>query len=135
MCTDGVYHLLIESTGKGPVVHKKSRVTTTGVYYLARGRPGSKIACNLLSHRWHVRHRTLSTVVTPAGASLTMYREIRPYANSIWDDNNNNNCCNKYALARAEFIDDARVENIISDLEGVWTSRRNNFDFDFCFFS
>ena len=33
----------------------------------------------------------LSTVVTPAGASLTMYREIRPYANSIWDDNNNNN--------------------------------------------
>ena len=32
----------------------------------------------------------LSTVVTPAGASLTMYREIRPYANSIWDDNNNN---------------------------------------------
>ena len=30
-------------------------------------------------------------VVTPAGASLTMYREIRPYANSIWDDNNNNN--------------------------------------------
>ena len=31
----------------------------------------------------------LSTVVTPAGASLTMYREIRPYANSIWDDNNN----------------------------------------------
>ena len=30
----------------------------------------------------------LSTVVTPAGASLTMYREIRPYANSIWDDNN-----------------------------------------------
>ena len=40
----------------------------------------------------------LSTVVTPAGASLTMYREIRSYANSIWDDNNNNNnnnpaCC------------------------------------------
>ena len=34
----------------------------------------------------------LSTVVTPAGASLTMYREIRSYANSIWDDNNNNNC-------------------------------------------
>ena len=33
----------------------------------------------------------LSTVVTPAGASLTMYREIRSYANSIWDDNNNNN--------------------------------------------
>ena len=33
----------------------------------------------------------LSTVVTPAGASLTMYREIRPHANSIWDDNNNNN--------------------------------------------
>ena len=32
----------------------------------------------------------LSTVVTPAGASLTMYREIRSYANSIWDDNNNN---------------------------------------------
>ena len=32
-----------------------------------------------------------STVVTPAGASLTMYREIRSYANSIWDDNNNNN--------------------------------------------
>ena len=32
---------------------------------------------------------SLSTVVTPAGASLTMYREIRPYANSIWDDNNN----------------------------------------------
>ena len=31
----------------------------------------------------------LSTVVTPAGASLTMYREIRSYANSIWDDNNN----------------------------------------------
>ena len=31
------------------------------------------------------------TVVTPAGASLTMYREIRSYANSIWDDNNNNN--------------------------------------------
>ena len=30
-------------------------------------------------------------VVTPAGASLTMYREIRSYANSIWDDNNNNN--------------------------------------------
>ena len=30
----------------------------------------------------------LSTVVTPAGASLTMYREIRSYANSIWDDNN-----------------------------------------------
>ena len=29
----------------------------------------------------------LSTVVTPAGASLTMYREIRSYANSIWDDN------------------------------------------------
>ena len=36
----------------------------------------------------------LSTVVTPAGASLTMYREIRPYANSIWDDNNNNNNSN-----------------------------------------
>ena len=38
----------------------------------------------------------LSTVVTPAGASLTMYREIRSYANSIWDDNNNNRglgCC------------------------------------------
>ena len=33
----------------------------------------------------------LSTVVTPAGASITMYREIRSYANSIWDDNNNNN--------------------------------------------
>ena len=33
----------------------------------------------------------LSTVVTPAGASLTMYREIRSYANSIWDNNNNNN--------------------------------------------
>ena len=33
----------------------------------------------------------LSTVVTPDGASLTMYREIRSYANSIWDDNNNNN--------------------------------------------
>ena len=33
----------------------------------------------------------LSTVVTPAGASLTMYLEIRSYANSIWDDNNNNN--------------------------------------------
>ena len=33
----------------------------------------------------------LSTVVTPAGASLTMYREIRSYANRIWDDNNNNN--------------------------------------------
>ena len=33
----------------------------------------------------------LSTVVTPAGASLTMYREIRPYANSIWDDNNKYN--------------------------------------------
>ena len=32
----------------------------------------------------------LSTVVTPAGASLTVYREIRSYANSIWDDNNNN---------------------------------------------
>ena len=32
-----------------------------------------------------------SYTVTPAGASLTMYREIRPYANSIWDDNNNNN--------------------------------------------
>ena len=31
----------------------------------------------------------LSTVVTPAGASLTMYREIRSYANSIWDDNTN----------------------------------------------
>ena len=31
----------------------------------------------------------LSTVVTPVGASLTMYREIRSYANSIWDDNNN----------------------------------------------
>ena len=30
-------------------------------------------------------------LVTPAGASLTMYREIRSYANSIWDDNNNNN--------------------------------------------
>ena len=29
--------------------------------------------------------------MTPAGASLTMYREIRSYANSIWDDNNNNN--------------------------------------------
>ena len=28
----------------------------------------------------------LSTVVTPAGASL-MYREIRSYANSIWDCN------------------------------------------------
>ena len=28
--------------------------------------------------------------MTPAGASLTMYREIRSYANSIWDDNNNN---------------------------------------------
>ena len=33
----------------------------------------------------------LSTVVTPAGASLKLYREIRSYANSIWDDNNNNN--------------------------------------------
>ena len=41
----------------------------------------------------------LSTVVTPAGASLTMYREIRSYANSIWDDNNNNNKrCNQLAL-------------------------------------
>ena len=30
----------------------------------------------------------LSTVVTPAGASLLMYREIHSYANSIWDDNN-----------------------------------------------
>ena len=37
----------------------------------------------------------LSTVVTPAGASLTMYREIRSYANSIWDDNNNNVMCQK----------------------------------------
>ena len=33
----------------------------------------------------------LSTVVTPAGASLLMYRDIHSYANSIWDDNNNNN--------------------------------------------
>ena len=40
----------------------------------------------------------LSTVVTPAGASLTMYREIRSYANSIWDDNNNNNNCTVLAL-------------------------------------
>ena len=31
----------------------------------------------------------LSTVVTPAGASLQTYREIYFYANSIWDDNNN----------------------------------------------
>ena len=37
----------------------------------------------------------LSTVVTPAGASLTMYREIRSYANSIWDDNNNKVSCNQ----------------------------------------
>ena len=50
-----------------------------------------------------VRERTavermcgLSTVVTPAGASLTMYREIRSYANSIWDDNNNNNRVTRY---------------------------------------
>ena len=43
----------------------------------------------------------LSTVVTPAGASLTMYREIRPYANSIWDDNNNNN--NNHSLYRVPF--------------------------------
>ena len=28
----------------------------------------------------------LSTVVTPAGASLSMYREIYSHANSIWDD-------------------------------------------------
>ena len=37
----------------------------------------------------------LSTVVTPAGASLTMYREIRSYANSIRDDNNNNNSASR----------------------------------------
>ena len=43
----------------------------------------------------------LSTVVTPAGASLTMYREIRPYANSTWDDNNNNN---NYLLAGKDEI-------------------------------
>ena len=34
--------------------------------------------------------------MTPAGASLTMYREIRSYANSIWDDNNNNNKVEKH---------------------------------------
>ena len=42
----------------------------------------------------------LSTVVTPAGASLTMYREIRSYANSIWDDNNNNHGSSRYPIVR-----------------------------------
>ena len=40
----------------------------------------------------------LSTVVTPAGASLTMYREIRSYANSIWDDNNTPKLCNRFCF-------------------------------------
>ena len=48
----------------------------------------------------------LSTVVTPAGASLTMYREIRSYANSIWDDNNNNNNYSVDPYSPAESVDD-----------------------------
>ena len=34
----------------------------------------------------------LSTVVTPAGASLSMYREIYSHANSIWDDDDDDGC-------------------------------------------
>ena len=46
----------------------------------------------------------LSTVVTPAGASLTMYREIRSYANSIWDDNNNNNMGIVYIIVLVLYV-------------------------------
>ena len=64
----------------------------------------------------------LSTVVTPAGASLTMYREIRPYANSIWDDNNNNNnnvristeyLYSEHALKVVVVVVDSHIQRIV----------------------
>ena len=59
----------------------------------------------------------LSTVVTPAGASLTMYREIRPYANSIWDDNNNNNIkSRKVNIRKYTWGADIRKEPIITKI-------------------
>ena len=42
-----------------------------------------------------------------------MYREIRSYANSIWDDNNNNNTCTDRSWEGETTVDYSSSTNIL----------------------